>query len=737
MPRMPLADGATFAGFTIVRLLGSGSTGGVYLAEHPRIPRRVALKILRADVSADPEFRDRFSRDANLATTLDHPNIVRVLDLGESGRRLWLARELVDGRDASRILRKHFSTGFPPHDVSMIVDRIAQALDFAHPRGLLHRHVAPTNILLANTQSYADGVQLTDFGTARRLDNLGDVTSSTMPVGLLGYAAPEQLTGGRVDGRTDQFGLAATAFHLLTGVPPFSDCCRDSAPPELAAIHPHLAGMDSVITNGLAVDPAARYDTCRDFAAALTETRAARTSPTSAGTSPSPPAAPGTNTARADPATTHFASPPVVEAPESESPPHTDIPGVTSTAVRKPKPSTRYRLVALVLALVAVVIFAVAGIAYFGTRRAPAPSPNQPAAAPASVPVNAPRNVVPQPPVCGDPVALAAGLSRRDKLAQLLMVGVTGAEDARAVVGNFHVGGIFIGSWTDLSILDGPLREIAASAGPLALAVSVDEEGGRVERLAGIIGSQPSPRELAANYTPKQVQDIAFSRGTKMRALGITVDFAPVVDVTDAPDDTVIGDRSFGSDPRTVIDYAGAYAQGLRDAGLLPVLKHFPGHGHGSGDSHKSGVTTPPLQSLQNDDLIPYRTLTKETPVGVMVGHLQVPELTATTPASLSPEAYRLLRSGNYGGPPFTGPVFTDDLSSMAAINQRWGVADAVLLALKAGADTALWISTDQIPTVLDRLEQAVNVGELTMARVNDALERVATAKGPNPTCRG
>ena len=710
---MPLADGATFAGFTIVRLLGSGGTGGVYLAEHPRIPRQVALKILRADVSADPEFRDRFSRDANLATTLDHPNIVRVLDLGESGRRLWLATELVDGRDASRILRKHFPTGLPAHHVSMIVARIAQALDFAHQRGLLHRHVVPTNILLANTQSDADGVLLTDFGTARRLDNLGDATSSITSDGLVRYAAPEQLTGGPVEGRTDQFGLAATAFHLLTGVPPFSDGCRDSAPPGLAATHPDLAGMDSVITSALAVDPAARYDTCRAFAAALTETLEDTVGLRS------------------------FAAPPVVEAPESESPPHTDIPGETSTAVRKPKPSTRSRLVALVLALVAVVIFAVAGTAYFGNRRAPmpAPSPSQPAAAPASV--NAPPNVVPQPPVCGDPVALAAGLSRRDKLAQLLMVGVTGAGDARAVVGNYHVGGIFIGSWTDLSMLNSPLREIAASAGPLALAVSVDEEGGRVERLAGIIGSQPSPRELAANYTPKQVQDIAFRRGTKMRALGITVDFAPVVDVTDAPDDTVIGDRSFGSDPPTVIAYAGAYAQGLRDAGLLPVLKHFPGHGHGSGDSHKSGVTTPPLQSLQNDDLIPYRTLTKETPVGVMVGHLQVPELTATTPASLSREAYGLLRSGNYGGPPFTGPVFTDDLSSMAAINQRWGVADAVLLALKAGADTALWISTDQVPTVLDRLEQAVNLGELTMARVNDALQHVATAKGPNPTCGG
>ncbi len=145
-----------------------------------------------------------------------------------------------------------------------------------------------------------------------------------------------------------------------------------------------------------------------------------------------------------------------------------------------------------------------------------------------------------------------------------------------------------------------------------------------------------------------------------------------------------------------VTEYAGAYARGLRDAGLLPVLKHFPGHGHGSGDSHTGGVVTPPLADLQNNDLIPYRTLVAQAPVAVMVGHLQVPGLTGSDPASLSPAAYNLLRSGGYGGPPFAGVVFTDDLSSMAAINERYGVAEAVLRALQAGADVALWVTTDR-----------------------------------------
>ena len=341
----------------------------------------------------------------------------------------------------------------------------------------------------------------------------------------------------------------------------------------------------------------------------------------------------------------------------------------------------------------------------------------------------------PPPPVCGDPTTLQP----RDKLAQLLMVGVKNADDARAVVDNYHVGGIFIGSWTDLTIFDGPLADIAANPGPLPLAVSVDEEGGRVSRLRARIGTAPSPRQLAQTQTPQQVHDLALQRGQAMKKLGITIDFAPVVDVTDdknAAEDTVIGDRAFGSDPQTVTTYAGAFAQGLRDAGVLPVLKHFPGHGHGSGDSHKGGVVTPPLSELQTSDLVPYRTLVTQTPVGVMIGHLQVPGLTGDDPASLSKPALDLLRTGiGYGAPPFDGPVFSDDLSSMVAITSKYGVADAVLKALQAGTDVALWVTTDEVPAVLDRLDKALAAGELKMADVDASVKRVAAMKGHSPKC--
>jgi len=355
--------------------------------------------------------------------------------------------------------------------------------------------------------------------------------------------------------------------------------------------------------------------------------------------------------------------------------------------------------------------------------RPPAPSSTKVTAAPA-------------PPLCADATAVPASLSLPEKLAQLLMVGVKNADDARAVVTTYHVGGIFIGGWTDLSIFDGALADIARSAGKLPLAVSVDEEGGRVSRLKSRIGPAPSPRVLAQTQTVQYVHDLALERGRLMRGLGITIDFAPVVDVTDAPDDTVIGDRSFGSEPDKVTQYAGAYAQGLRDAGLLPVLKHFPGHGHGSGDSHTGGVTTPPLSDLQTNDLVPYRKLVNVVPAGVMVGHLQVPGLTDNDPASLSRAAVQLLRTGkDYDAPPFDGPIFSDDLSSMAAISDRYMVSDAVLRTLQAGTDIALWVTTKEVPAVLDRLVKAVNAGELQMPAIDESVVRVAKMKGVNPGC--
>lgn len=346
---------------------------------------------------------------------------------------------------------------------------------------------------------------------------------------------------------------------------------------------------------------------------------------------------------------------------------------------------------------------------------------------------SSPPSAAPSPSVavasCGSEEL--ATMSLRRKLAQLLVVGVTGKADAVEVVRSEQVGGVFVGSWTDLSMLsDGGVAAMQGAA-KTPVMVTVDQEGGRVSRLSSLGIDSPSARELAQTETPAQVRALAKSAGLKMKELGITVDFAPSADVSDESDDEVIGDRSFSDDPATVTEYADAYAHGLQDAGIMPVFKHFPGHGHGSGDSHTGTVRTPPLEELKSDDLVPYRTLLGPG-VGAMVGHLIVPGLTGPdTPASISEPAMSLLRDGTgYGGKPFDGPIFTDDLSGMAAITANYGIEQAVTLALTAGADIALWLSTDDVPAVLDSLTAAVRSGDLPATQVDESVVRVLRAKG-------
>lgn len=350
---------------------------------------------------------------------------------------------------------------------------------------------------------------------------------------------------------------------------------------------------------------------------------------------------------------------------------------------------------------------------------APAASSSQPSAEAAA----------PAPAGC-DAQALLASLSTREKLAQMLTVGVTGTADATAVMANEHLGGIFVSGGTNDELLLGGVEQVNA-ASPIPPMVTIDEEGGRVARIPNLIGATPSAREVAATMTVEQAQQEAFERATKLRAMGVTVDFAPDVDVSAQPDDAVIGDRSYSNDPAVVTAYATAFANGMRDAGVFPVIKHFPGHGSSSGDSHLGSVTVPPLDALQDKDLVPFRAMVGED-VGVMVGHLFVPGLTEPgVPASLSPATMQLLRDGvGYGAEPFTGVIFTDDLSGMAAITDHYTLPESVVAALTAGADVALWGSTNRVPEVLDALEAAVASGALPMEQVDASVTRIAKLKG-------
>ena len=335
----------------------------------------------------------------------------------------------------------------------------------------------------------------------------------------------------------------------------------------------------------------------------------------------------------------------------------------------------------------------------------------------------------PPAPQCESPLD---SLTQRERIAQLFTVGVSSMEDARRAVDEHNIGGIFLGSTVVGEVVAGDGLARLQQDTALPLLVAIDEEGGRVSRIAPYAGPLPSARIMAATMSPEEVRSAARARGEFLRGMGVTVDFAPSVDVSDQPDGAVIGDRSFSPDPAHVVNYARAFAAGLSDAGITPVFKHFPGHGRSSGDSHHEPVTVPPLDQLRAHDLRPFAELARTPGAGMMLGHQQVPGLTgADRPASLSPEAYRLLREGReYGAPPFDGAIFTDDLSGMRAVTDAYPLPRAVAEALISGADSPLWITTAGITEALDAVERALADGVVTKAALDRSLARMAALRG-------
>jgi serine/threonine-protein kinase len=282
---MPFASGATFVGYKVLRILGHDDTGDVYLVQHPRLPYWSALKVLSERLTEDCEFRDRFSRETPIATSLRHPHILGVDHRGESGGRLWITMDFVNGTDAGHIIANRFPDGMPVGGVLSIVTAIADALDYAHSRGMVHRDVKPAKILISSPADGERQILLTDFGIARRLSDCNGGWAPGPTDAAVVYAAPEQLTNADIDGRADQYALAVTAFHLLTGAPPLPQANPVTAtsrrlitpPPSLRGRRPDLARLDDTLATALAKNPHDRLHSCRAFADALSNSAGAWT----------------------------------------------------------------------------------------------------------------------------------------------------------------------------------------------------------------------------------------------------------------------------------------------------------------------------------------------------------------------------------------------------------------------------------------------------------------------------
>ena len=268
--------GTELAGYRIESLLGWGGMSVVYLAEDLRLKRKVALKLLAASLAEDESFRDRFLRESELAASIDHPNIVPIYEAGKTEDLLFIAMRYVEGRD----LKERLQHGrLDPADAIGILAQVASALDAAHARGLVHRDVKPSNVLL-DTGARPDGsdhVYLADFGLTKRISEGPGIGDDGHLLGTIDYVAPEQIAGEEIDGRADVYSLGCVLYECLVGQPPFrseSDMAvvfahLETESPAPSAERPELpAALDGVIARALAKEPEQRYPSCREFARA-------------------------------------------------------------------------------------------------------------------------------------------------------------------------------------------------------------------------------------------------------------------------------------------------------------------------------------------------------------------------------------------------------------------------------------------------------------------------------------
>jgi len=262
--------GTELAGYQIEGVIGRGGMSVVYLAEHVRLGRKVALKVLSHELAGSERFHDRFLRESKLAASIDHPNIVPIYDADEAEGVLYIAMRYVEGSDLKQAIRD--AGRLEALRTSAIVDKVASALDAAHARGLVHRDVKPANVLLTPD----DHAYVSDFGLTKRAVSVSGLTETGQLIGTIDYVAPEQIKGDPVDQRADVYSLGCLLFECLTGHAPYPRDIEvgvlwahvETPPPSLTAERPELPSeVDDVVGLAMAKDPAERTAAAGDVAA--------------------------------------------------------------------------------------------------------------------------------------------------------------------------------------------------------------------------------------------------------------------------------------------------------------------------------------------------------------------------------------------------------------------------------------------------------------------------------------
>ena len=264
-----LHEGDEFAGHRILGIAGRGGMGVVYRALQLDLDRPVALKLIAPQLAEDPDFRERFVRESRAAASIDHPNVIPIYYTGASDAgALYIAMRYVEGSDLRTLVRAE--QRLDPARAAYIVSQVARALDAAHARGIVHRDVKPANVLLGPN----DHAYLTDFGLTKRVTSHTGSTRDGGWVGTLGYVAPEQIRGDRLDARADVYALGCVLYHSLAGVPPYQRESDEATlwahlnddPPSVHDRAPNVpASFDAVLARAMAKDPDDRFPSAGDL----------------------------------------------------------------------------------------------------------------------------------------------------------------------------------------------------------------------------------------------------------------------------------------------------------------------------------------------------------------------------------------------------------------------------------------------------------------------------------------
>ncbi|WP_080840409.1 beta-N-acetylhexosaminidase [Cohnella massiliensis] len=370
-----------------------------------------------------------------------------------------------------------------------------------------------------------------------------------------------------------------------------------------------------------------------------------------------------------------------------------------------------------------------------GGEQAPNPATGENAPPSATVPPEASPSSAAPPSASEDPIRLKIrNMTPEEKIGQMVLAGIEGDElddEAIKMIREHKIGGIILYG-DNISDVRGTVSLINAikrvnAGNPAPIFIGVDQEGGRVSRLPDEVEPFPASAAVGAGGKPEQAEEMGNLLAEALLAFGLNMDFAPVLDVNSNPDNPVIGDRSFGSSAERVAEMGIAAMKGIRGGGVIPVVKHFPGHGDTSVDSHLDlPVVNKTPQQLAKQEWLPFQAAVKEQAEAIMVAHILFPKVDPKRPASLSKTIVGTQLREKMG---YDGVVMTDDLG-MGAIVKNYKLADAAADAVEAGVDILLiGHGYDNERAVFESLVRCVKDGTIAETRIDESVYRILKLK--------